>query len=210
MRAVKSSARTTTEPRSHLRWKLALCLLAAGCARALPLPVPPSTAGVRSPVNGDARVYVPATLKPGGLIDDLWLGPATPADLLALGPRWQAQYDGYAPNTAEVTKLRVALAGRAGLHLDVVFGSWCGDSVREVPRFLKLVRALGPAAPPIRWIGVDRQKRDPTGLGLLHGTRNVPTFVVLVRNVEVGRIIESPDVSLETDLLRIVAAMKAS
>jgi len=198
---------TPSALRSFLACFMGFSLAAGACAHRTPDAIRGDGAATKpaAPAPADSP-YVPMALSPGARNEGgLWLGAAQMSDLVALGPRWKLQHDGYTPNAAIALRLRAAFPRDKGLHLDVVFGSWCGDSVREVPRFVKLVEALGAAAPPIRFVGVDYQKRDPSGLGILYGTKNVPTFVVLRRNVEIGRIIESPRVSLEADLLELVA-----
>ncbi len=87
----------------------------------------------------------------------------------------------------------------------VFFGSWCGDSKREVPRFLKIADRAGIPAERIRLHGLDRSRRSPDGLEQGYAIARVPTFIVLRGGREEGRIVESPVGTLEGDLLSILA-----
>lgn len=84
------------------------------------------------------------------------------------------------------------------LHIDVYFGTWCHDSQREVPRFLKIIAAS--TAISNRLIGIDYEKSEPSGLAKSHDIKYTPTFVVYQNNKEIGRIIERPKVSLAADI----------
>ncbi|MFY0532158.1 TlpA family protein disulfide reductase [Nannocystis pusilla] len=75
--------------------------------------------------------------------------------------------------------------------MTVIFGTWCGDSRREVPRLWRALDAAGPDLPfTLKYVGVDRQKTAPgfdkEGLDL----RYVPTVIVVRDGREVGRIVE--------------------
>ena len=87
----------------------------------------------------------------------------------------------------------------------IVLGTWCGDSKEQVPRFVKLLDCLKYDLSGVTFIGVDRSKTAgsvPTGE---YGIEKVPTFIVLRKGSEIGRIIEPPAVSLEKDLLEIIS-----
>ncbi|MEK7671115.1 MAG: thioredoxin family protein, partial [Bacteroidota bacterium] len=87
----------------------------------------------------------------------------------------------------------------------VVLGTWCSDSKREVPRFLKIVDlSLIPPA-QIQFYGVDRTKKSSDGVTDRYKIERVATFIFLKRGEEVGRIVESPKNSLEEDMLAILA-----
>jgi thiol-disulfide isomerase/thioredoxin len=90
------------------------------------------------------------------------------------------------------------------IHIVLVLGTWCSDSQREVPRFLKIAQEIKLQEDKIKIIGVNRKKQAPIpGLESLNITF-VPTFVVYKNHKEIGRIIESPMESLEKDLLKIL------
>lgn len=84
------------------------------------------------------------------------------------------------------------------LHVDVYFGTWCHDSQREVPHFLKIVAEKKELSN--RLIGLDYEKSEPNGSAKSHDIKYTPTFVVYQNNKEIGRIVERPKVSLAADI----------
>ena len=82
-----------------------------------------------------------------------------------------------------------------------MFGTWCHDSKREVPRMLRILDSAGVGTDQISLIGVDTNNAEPKGREKLYNLRNTPTLKLLKNGKEVGRIIERPNVSLEADLI---------
>ncbi len=91
------------------------------------------------------------------------------------------------------------------IDVTVFFGTWCSDSQREVPRFLKIVDETGIASDRIRLYGVDRTKKSADGLTEQFKIERVPTFIFMKHGVEVGRITEKPHTVLEADMVSILA-----
>jgi thiol-disulfide isomerase/thioredoxin len=90
------------------------------------------------------------------------------------------------------------------ITIKIVMGTWCPDSRREVPRFMKIMDLWHFPAGKLTFIGVDINKVSPIGdFDKLHIER-VPTFIVYKNNIEKGRIIEVPKTSLEQDLVEIL------
>jgi tetratricopeptide (TPR) repeat protein len=89
----------------------------------------------------------------------------------------------------------------------IFLGTWCGDSKREIPRMLKVLQYCGVKESRIKLVMVSNSdsayKQSPTheerGLNIHH----VPTMIVYSKGIETGRMIESPVVSWEKDLLAI-------
>ncbi len=86
----------------------------------------------------------------------------------------------------------------------VVLGTWCPDSRRELPRFMKIMESLGYDADRIRFIGVDSYKEAPVDDYESFDIDRVPTFIFYHEKAELGRIIEYPETSLEKDMLEIL------
>jgi thiol-disulfide isomerase/thioredoxin len=90
------------------------------------------------------------------------------------------------------------------VNITVVMATWCSDSRREVPRFYKIVSKLDYNAESIKLINVDREKEAKgTSVSKL-GIERVPTFIFYRGKAEIGRIIESPEESLEEDMFKIL------
>jgi thiol-disulfide isomerase/thioredoxin len=90
------------------------------------------------------------------------------------------------------------------IDIVIVLGTWCPDSRREVPRFMKIIETLGFDKEKIRFIGVDSYKEAPLDEYESFDIERVPTFIFYDNKIELGRIIEYPEASLEKDMLRIL------
>lgn len=116
-------------------------------------------------------------------------------------------YENYAPTTEIITRLKKL--NPATFSVKIVFGSWCGDSKRELPRMMKVLNAAGFTEKNIHILGVydslevykQAPNREEKGLNIYR----VPTFIVYQKGNEVGRIVEYPVESLERDLLKIMS-----
>ena len=125
------------------------------------------------------------------------LGDISLAELLERHEVFKRNYDTY-----EVT------AGIDGLPADlkvtILFGTWCHDSEREVPRMLKLLAASGVKEDNISLISLDIRKEEPEGRAKALDVRFTPTFIFFSDDVELGRIIERPVESLQADIAEMV------
>lgn len=86
----------------------------------------------------------------------------------------------------------------------IVMGTWCGDSRREIPRFYKILDEIQLPDSNISLVAVNRKKQ-----GLYNETEGlnvqlVPTIIFYKNGGEIGRIIETPNISLEKDFLNIL------
>ena len=90
------------------------------------------------------------------------------------------------------------------ITIKVVMGSWCPDSRREVPRFMRIIDEWKFPMEKITFIGVDDAKLSPVGEYDKLNIERVPTFIFYRNNIELGRIIENPATSLEQDMLNIL------
>jgi thiol-disulfide isomerase/thioredoxin len=130
------------------------------------------------------------------------------ADLGApLYPAFSAVYDTFrvAPEFIELLR-----SSHEGVEVLVILGTWCGDSKRQVPVFLKVADEAGITADRIRLYGVDRSKKSPEGLEAPYVIERVPTFIFLKGGKEVGRITEKPVTTMEADMLEILARAAGS
>jgi len=87
--------------------------------------------------------------------------------------------------------------------ITVIMGTWCSDSRREIPRFIKIIEEIGAEVNAINLICVDRAKNaDVPELADLQ-IELVPTIIFYLQGDELGRIIETPRESLESDMVQI-------
>lgn len=90
----------------------------------------------------------------------------------------------------------------------VFLGTWCPDSRREVPRFLRVADDAGIPQERIRLYAIDRTKKSDDGLTEKYRIERIPTFIFLKHGEEIGRITEAPEKSVEQDMLMILAKSK--
>lgn len=128
------------------------------------------------------------------------LGEVSSEALLAEFPAFMSEYSTYEPSEEELN----AVAALEGNQLVILFGTWCHDSEREVPRLLKTLDVRGLDAPDFTLIAVDRTKRDPEGMAKKHSLKYTPTFVLLRDGDEIGRVVERADAGLTQDLKAFV------
>ena len=93
------------------------------------------------------------------------------------------------------------------IEIYVLFGTWCHDSQREVPRLLRLLNTLNIQENYIHLIGLNYSKNEPQDRGKYFQVKKTPTFVFLRNQKEIGRIVEMPEISLEADLLKILGPL---
>jgi thiol-disulfide isomerase/thioredoxin len=111
-------------------------------------------------------------------------------------------HDSYVPDQEAIGK--IIEVNKEDLSIQIVLGTWCPDSRREVPRFMKIIDLIDFPSAKITFIGVDNSKQAPVGDYDKLEIERVPTFIFLRNKVEAGRIIENPVTSLEQDMLNIL------
>ena len=125
------------------------------------------------------------------------LGDISRAELLERHEVFKRNYD--------VHEVTVGIDGLpADLKVKILFGTWCHDSEREVPRMLKLLAASGVKEENISLISLDIRKEEPEGRAKALDVRFTPTFIFFSDDVELGRIIERPVESLQADIAAMV------
>ena len=113
-------------------------------------------------------------------------------------PLFKLRYENY------VVTDQINLSDLDDISVVIMFGTWCHDSKREVPRMLRILDAAGVTLEKISLIGVDINKQEPNGRGKFYNLKNTPTLILLKNGKEVGRIIERPKISLEADLINLM------
>ncbi len=99
--------------------------------------------------------------------------------------------------------LRTLAGARQKADVQVFFDPASGDSQRNVPRLLDIVKEVGKLGGmpfSLEFIAADAETRQPAGPLEAQGIRFFPTFVVSIDGKEVGRIVERAPRGLEGDL----------
>ena len=115
---------------------------------------------------------------------------------------WKDQMDIYTPDKVVTKNLKKYFKKNKDIEVMVFFASWCHDSQVQMPDFVKLTKKT--KIKNITYYALDRKKELP---GMEIGKYDlewVPTFIFYRGGQEIGRIIESPKVSLEKDLWEMV------
>lgn len=118
---------------------------------------------------------------------------------------YQPNYDTYEPAETAIAQLKKLPF--KDLEIEIFFGTWCGDTKREMPRFLKILDQIGFDESKVKFIAVntgEEYKQSPGGETVGKGIYRVATFIVLKNGKEINRIVEHPVKSLELDLLDIL------
>lgn len=119
------------------------------------------------------------------------------------GVYYKTQFEVYQPKLSIVKKIEDIIS-KGGFEIVTVFGDWCSDSKLQVPRFYKLLEEISFPETDRRLIAVNRSKKAPSLDVSEYKILKVPTFIVYFNAQEIGRIVESPDSTLEKDLLKIL------
>ncbi len=114
-------------------------------------------------------------------------------------------YDSY---IADIGALQPLRGWNDSLDVIIFLGTWCSDTHRELPRFLKIVESTHPPIRIVEFHALDRNKKSDSDLPEKYNITNVPTFVFLKNGKEIGRIVEKPQNSLEEDIVEIFQKSK--
>jgi thiol-disulfide isomerase/thioredoxin len=124
------------------------------------------------------------------------LGEISASSLLSNYKAFASEYEAYSPTQTELRQIE-SLRGK---EVIVLFGTWCHDSEREVPRLLKLIDQSGVDLQSLALFAVDRNKTDPDGFAARLELQYTPTIIVSEDGQVIARIIERPLEGLATDL----------
>ena len=128
-------------------------------------------------------------------------GVISASQLILEYPQFRSAYDKYQPSGDEIA----AVKSLSDKSLVVLFGTWCHDSEREIPRLLKLLDLSGVKLKSLSLHGVNYNKQEPSNLHRQYDLRYSPTIILLQGENELGRVVEKPIVSLGEDLASFVS-----
>ncbi len=118
---------------------------------------------------------------------------------------YDKNYASYVIDSATASLLKPLVKDK---HFEIYMGTWCGDSKREVPRMYKILAYAGVKLNQIKLITLDSRdsvyKQSPWHEEKNKNIHRVPDLLVYSGKQELNRIVESPVVSLEKDLLAIL------
>ena len=114
---------------------------------------------------------------------------------------YENEYNTYMPAETIIKEFKKFLNDK--IKIIVFFGSWCEDSQKLLPQFIKTMDIVGYTPNTIELIAVDRNfKQDNNCIN--YKVNKVPTFIFYNGDKEIGRIVESVSSSIENDILKIL------
>jgi thiol-disulfide isomerase/thioredoxin len=129
------------------------------------------------------------------------LGPLTRESLFEMNPEWQAVAAAYQPKPDCVEKLRAL--GRE-VKVEIFLGTWCTDSKAHVSAYFKVLDLADTPLIQTVCTGIPEAKENRSAYYRGREIVRLPTFLVFVDGREIGRIVETPEKSVEEDLVRIL------
>ena len=138
--------------------------------------------------------------------DTIIRGSCTFGELLAdPSSDWMRVKTDYKPDRKDLKYLRKHLPD---FKVVALFGSWCGDTHEQLPRFYGILKSAKMPLNQVQLVGFDREKRGRDMEHKIFKVDRLPTFIVYKGHKEIGRIVETPIVTLEADLVKIITPVK--
>jgi hypothetical protein len=123
--------------------------------------------------------------------------------ILATGQEWKDNYMNYRVDDSLLETLKAKIGD--DLKIDVYLGTWCSDSLNNVPKFIKIIEAAAAENLPVNYYNVERKPSKEVKYYVEElKVERVPTFIFYRDGKEIGRIIENPKNSLVEDFLEII------
>jgi hypothetical protein len=116
---------------------------------------------------------------------------------------YKPEYDAYKIDAETLEQLKKEKF--KSYTIQVFLGTWCGDSHRNFPRFMKIADELKYPESKMTIVTLNRKKESPNGEEAKYNIQRVPTIIISKYGKEIGRIIENPTSGyIEKDLLEII------
>ncbi len=143
------------------------------------------------------------TIHDGDSGKPMLIGPCNRAAFSDTSFSWwfNSGYNLYKPDSVTVSGIKKDLNN---IRTTIVMGTWCSDSREQVPHYFKVMDEAGYMEDSLNIICVDREKKDLSGEVDSLNIELVPTFIFYRDDKEIGRIIETPEQTLEKDIYSIL------
>jgi thiol-disulfide isomerase/thioredoxin len=129
------------------------------------------------------------------------LGELTPKEILQKIPEWKPHVDAYSPSLDIISKLQKV---NEEVRIEIFLGTWCPDCRQHVSAYFKIMSMVQNPLIRTTYTGVPRDREARTKYIQGKDIQRIPTFIVFFRNQEIGRLIETPQKSVEEDLWTIL------
>lgn len=114
---------------------------------------------------------------------------------------FNSNYEDYKLDASAVNELSSL---SKNIKIVTFMGTWCSDSKRETPAFIKILDSIGFNPKQHKIYAVNREKTTPQQVEKGLNISNVPTFIFYKNGKEINRIVEYPIESLEKDMINIL------
>jgi hypothetical protein len=117
-------------------------------------------------------------------------------------PVWKQMTEAYQPDSTVLGNVPVM---KNSYQIMVFLGTWCSDSELQVPFFFSVMDELKDKISfDLQMWAVDRRKKLKNDIPQRYGIKRVPTFIFELEGQEIGRIVESPQTTMEKDIVNII------
>lgn len=114
---------------------------------------------------------------------------------------YNENYDSYVVNDSIAALIKNSIGD---IKIKTFMGTWCEDSQRETPNFIKILKHIDFDFDNHKLITVNSEKTTPQEFEKGLNLTNVPTFIFYKDGKELNRIVEYPLESLEQDMLKVI------
>jgi len=129
------------------------------------------------------------------------IGEVTPAQIVENDRIFEVYVERYNPDPLSLDYLELV---EEKYIVMVFFGSWCRESIKYIHGLVKTILELRNDQIEYSFIGVGEQKKMPGEFLNVFDIEYIPTVVVLKDGKELGRIVEKPQLPIETELVQIL------
>lgn len=129
------------------------------------------------------------------------VGKLSKEEILKHFPDWQEEASSYFPKLEMIEKLNSI---DYNIKIECFLGTWCSDSKEHVSSYFKIMEMADNLLISSTYIGIPRDKESRKPFIQGKNIEKVPTFIVYINGQERGRIIETPQKSVEEDLIDII------
>lgn len=135
---------------------------------------------------------------------DILLGEFKKEDLLKKPflSWFEPRYKSFKPHEESMQTIKENIGD---YEIRLLMGTWCGDSKRQVPEFIKILDNANYDYSKIEMVAVDYNKNTPSKIEEKLDVHHVPTIIFYKNGKEVNRFVEYPqEESIEEDIAKIV------
>lgn len=114
---------------------------------------------------------------------------------------YDSEYNNYEASVQTLDSIKSKLEN---VSITIVMGTWCSDSRKHVPAFLGILDEVKFNPAKLTLICVNRKKEAEGTNAKNLDIKLVPTLIIYKDEHEIGRIVETPQTTLESDLKNIL------